>query len=260
MVLGRGTGPHAGAVGGACRDRRALVSELPLATYRIQFTKEFGFDAATALVPYLRDLGITHLYASPFLKARPGSTHGYDIVDHNAFNPELGGEEAFLRMSDALKGAGLGLILDFVPNHMGIGHSDNGWWLDVLEWGQRSPHAASFDIAWDLLPYRRSGGVLLPVLGKPYGEALRDGEIRSKYDPETGAFAAWYFDHKFPINPQRYGELLRNIVSAAGASEETAGRALLEIAAEHTHPQSPSYRDAPAMKERIRQIDGVSAL
>lgn len=232
------------------------MSDPPLATYRIQFTKNFGFDAAAALVPYLKALGITHLYASPFLKARPGSTHGYDIVDHNAFNPELGGEEAFVRMSDALKGVGLGLILDFVPNHMGIGQSDNVWWLDVLEWGQRSPHAASFDIAWELLPYRHGGGVLLPVLGKPYGEALRDGEIRLKYDPETGAFAAWYFDHKFPINPQRYGEMLRTILTAAGASEETAGRALLEIAADNAHPQSPSYRDAPAVKQRIREIDG----
>src|SRR5690348_299234 len=128
MVLGRRAERNAGAVVGARRDRRALVSDLPLATYRIQFTKNFGFDATAALVPYLKELGITHLYASPFLKARPGSTHGYDIVDHNAFNPELGGEEAFLRMSDALKGAGLGLILDFVPNHMGIGQSDNAWW------------------------------------------------------------------------------------------------------------------------------------
>ena len=237
-----------------------MAAEVPLATYRLQLTKAFGFDSAAALVPYLKELGITHLYASPFLKARPGSTHGYDIVDHNAFNPELGGEEAFLRMSDALKGAGLGLILDFVPNHMGIGQSDNTWWLDVLEWGQRSPHAASFDIAWDLLPYRHSGGVLLPVLGKPYGDALHDGEIRLKYDPEGGSFAAWYFDHKFPINPQRYGEMLRTIVNAANAAEEPAGRALLEIAAENAHPQSPSYRDAPAVKQRIREIGGAADL
>ena len=237
-----------------------MAAELPLATYRLQFTKAFGFDAAAALVPYLKELGITHLYASPFLKARPGSTHGYDIVDHNAFNPELGGEEAFIRMSDALKGAGLGLILDFVPNHMGIGQSDNAWWLDVLEWGQQSPHADSFDIAWELLPYRHGGGVLLPVLGKPYGDALNGGEIRLKYDPETGAFAAWYFDHKFPINPQRYGEMLRTIVNAANAAEEPAGRALLDIAAENAHPQSPSYRDAPAVKQRIREIDGANDL
>jgi (1->4)-alpha-D-glucan 1-alpha-D-glucosylmutase len=236
------------------------VSDLPLSNYRIQFTKDFGFDAAAALVPYLKDLGITHLYASPFLKARPRSTHGYDIVDHNALNPELGGEDAFIRMSDALQGAGLGLILDFVPNHMGIGLSDNAWWLDVLEWGQRSPHAASFDISWDLLPYRHGGGVLLPVLGKPYGDALQAGEIKLKFDPATGAFAAWYFEHKFPINPQRYGEMLRHIVTAADAAQTTAGRALLAIASEHAHPQSPSYRDAPVLKDGIRQIDGVSGL
>jgi (1->4)-alpha-D-glucan 1-alpha-D-glucosylmutase len=101
---------------------------LPLATYRVQLTKDFGFDDAAKLAPYLKQLGITHLYASPFLKARPGSTHGYDIVDHERLNPELGGDEAFTRMSDALKANDLGLILDFVPNHMGVGRADNAWW------------------------------------------------------------------------------------------------------------------------------------
>jgi len=112
-----------------------MTSEVPLATYRLQLTKDFGFDDAAVLVPYLKELGITHLYASPFLKARPGSTHGYDIVEHEQFNPELGGAEGFARMSAALKAHGIGLILDFVPNHMGVGHADNAWWLDVLEWG-----------------------------------------------------------------------------------------------------------------------------
>ena len=131
-----------------------MASAVPLATYRIQLTRDFGFDDAAALVPYLKQLGITHLYASPFLKARPGSMHGYDIVDHDRLNPELGGDEGFARLSAALKNHGLGLILDFVPNHMGVGRSDNAWWLDVLEWGQRSPHAAAFDIDWDALPHR----------------------------------------------------------------------------------------------------------
>ena len=120
----------------------------------------------------------------------------------------------FARLSAALKSAGLGLILDFVPNHMAVG-SDNAWWMDVLEWGQKSPRAASFDISWELLPYRHGGGVLLPVLGKPYGEALTRGEIALKYDAGEGSFSAWYFDHRFPINPQRYSDIIKTVVAAA---------------------------------------------
>ena len=114
---------------------------IPRATYRLQFTSHFTFYDAAAIIPYLKKLGITHLYASPFMKARRGSTHGYDIVDHNVINPELGGEDGFNRLSTALKSHEIGLILDFVPNHMGVHYADNAWWLDVLEWGQgqRSP-------------------------------------------------------------------------------------------------------------------------
>ena len=122
---------------------------IPIATYRLQLTADFNFDAAANVVPYLKALGITHLYASPFLKARKGSTHGYDIVDHTQFNPELGGEAGFERFSAALRQHDLGLILDFVPNHVGVHFADNPWWLDVLEWGSASPHAASFDIDWE---------------------------------------------------------------------------------------------------------------
>ena len=208
-----------------------MTSEVPLATYRLQLTKDFGFDDAAVLVPYLKELGITHLYASPFLKARPGSTHGYDIVDHEQLNPELGGAEGFARMSAALKAHGIGLILDFVPNHMGVGHADNAWWLDVLEWGERSPHAASFDIDWYALPHRRHPGVLLPILGRPYGKALQAGEIVLKFDPAQGSFAAWYFDQKLPINPQRYDEILRTAVAAAAAEGDPVGRKLLALAA-----------------------------
>ena len=190
---------------------------IPLATYRVQLTKDFGFDDAAAIIPYLKQLGISHLYASPFLKARPGSTHGYDIVDHERLNPELGGDEAFARLSAALKDNDIGLILDFVPNHMGVGRADNAWWLDVLEWGTKSPHAASFDIDWEGIAFRRNPGLLLPILGRPYGEALQSGEIELKYDAEAGSFAAWYFEHKLPINPQRYSEMLRMIVGAAAA-------------------------------------------
>jgi (1->4)-alpha-D-glucan 1-alpha-D-glucosylmutase len=232
---------------------------IPLATYRLQLSKDFGFDDAARLVPYLKALGVTHLYASPFLAARPGSDHGYDVVDHNTLNPEFGGDEAFAHLSDALKDADLGLILDFVPNHMAVGAS-NAWWLDVLEWGAKSPHAASFDIAWELLPYRRGGGVLLPVLGRSYGEALTAGEIELKFDPQAGSFSAWYFDHRFPINPQRFSDILKTVVAAAHAAEQPAGHALLALAAAYGTPGAPSYSQAPELKQRLAAEPGAAAI
>jgi (1->4)-alpha-D-glucan 1-alpha-D-glucosylmutase len=233
---------------------------IPLATYRLQLTKNFGFDDAAALVPYLKELGVSHLYASPFLKARPGSTHGYDIVDHDQLNPELGGEAGFARLSAELHKHDLALILDFVPNHMGVGHADNAWWLDVLEWGEESPHAASFDIDWNALPYRRHSGVLLPILGRPYGDALQSGEIELKFEPAGATFAAWYFDQKLPINPQRYDEILRTVVHSAGADSEPAGRELLALADEYGGPRAPSYRDAPALKRALAGIEDAAAV
>src|SRR5271170_3269067 len=147
----------------------------PLATYRLQFHKGFRFADAARLAPYLAKLGISHVYASPYLKARPGSTHGYDIVDHAAFNPELGGAEAFGRMVVALRENDLKQILDFVPNHMGVGGSDNPLWLDVLEWGPDAAHAGWFDIDWD--PDRRYllNKILVPFLGDQYGIELERG-------------------------------------------------------------------------------------
>lgn len=232
----------------------------PLATYRIQFTKDFTFDDAARIAPYLKALGVSHLYASPFLKARPGSTHGYDIVDHDRLNPELGGDEAFARMSDALKANSLGLILDFVPNHMGVGLADNQWWLDVLEWGSHSPHAEAFDIDWEAIPYRRHPGVLLPILGRPYGDALQAGEIELRYEAAEGSFAAWYFDHKLPINPQRYGEILRTVVAAAEADSTPASRTMLALSDEYAGHSSPSYREAPALKHRLAAIEGSAEI
>ena len=201
----------------------------------------------------------SRIYTSPILKARPGSRHGYDTVDYGALNPEFGGDDAFARLDDTLKQAGLGLILDFVPNHMAVG-SDNAWWMEVLEWGQKSPRAASFDISWELLPYRQGGGVLLPVLGKPYGEALTADEIKLNYAADEGSFSAWYFDHRFPINPQRYSEMLKVVVAAADAGDEPGGRALLALAGEHARPGSPSYRQAPELKRSLAAIEGAQPI
>jgi (1->4)-alpha-D-glucan 1-alpha-D-glucosylmutase len=233
---------------------------IPLSTYRLQLRKEFGFDDAARVVPYLKSLGITHLYASPFLKARAGSSHGYDIVDFGKLNPEFGDDDGFARLSAALKQADIGLILDFVPNHMAVSTNDNAWWRDVLEWGPRSPHAAAFDISWELLPYRPGGGLLLPVLGQPYGEVLTKGEIELKYDTTAGSFSAWYFEHRFPINPQRYSDIINTVVGAARAADEPAGRELLALAKEHSRPGTPSFAQAPALKQKLAGIAGAAAI
>ena len=223
---------------------------VPTATYRLQLSGKFGFAAAADLVPYLAKLGVSHLYASPFLKARAGSTHGYDIVDHNALNPEFSGDDGFAKLSKALADANIGLILDFVPNHMGVAYADNAWWLDVLEWGPRSPHANSFDIEWETLPYRPQGGILLPILGKSYGDALEDGDLALKYDPKEGSFSVWYYEHRLPIRPNRYGEILKNVVAAASATEEEAGRRLLAFAERYPDPNAPSSRAGAGLQGR----------
>ena len=229
---------------------------IPRATYRLQLTADFDFAKAAEIVPYLRALGVTHLYASPFMKARRGSPHGYDIVDHTKLNPELGGEEGFERLSQALKAHDLGLILDFVPNHVGVHFADNPWWLDVLEWGEASPHAVSFDIDWDQLPYRARGGVLLPILGSSYGEALERGEIELRYDPDEGSFSCWYFEHRLPVAPERYGEILRVIVGEAGAEGSEAGASILALGSRYRGLRQPNRKETPAFKAELKGIAG----
>jgi len=179
-----------------------LASPPPRATYRLQFHKDFTFDDAVRIVPYLARLGVTHVYSSPIHAARPGSTHGYDIVDHAAINPELGGEEGFRRLSDALKAHGLYLLLDIVPNHMGIGGESNRWWLSVLEWGLLSPFADAFDIDWERPGAQ--GKLIIPSLGSLYGEALEKGELKLTFDAEEGSFSVWHWEHRFPICPTTF--------------------------------------------------------
>jgi (1->4)-alpha-D-glucan 1-alpha-D-glucosylmutase len=229
---------------------------IPIATYRLQLTANFDFDAAASIVPYLKALGITHLYASPFMKSRKGSTHGYDVIDHTTINPELGGDAGFERLSAVLKDHDLGLILDFVPNHVGVHFADNPWWLDVLEWGPASPHAVSFDIDWDILPYRARSGVLLPIIGSSYGEALETGEIELRYNAEEGSFSAWYFEHRLPIAPERYSEILRSVVKEAGAEDGVAGKQILDLASRYKGLRHPNRKEAPTFKTELKSIAG----
>jgi (1->4)-alpha-D-glucan 1-alpha-D-glucosylmutase len=182
---------------------------IPRATYRLQLNKDFGFDQAAALAPYLAKLGVSHVYCSPYLRARPSSTHGYDIVSHTELNPELGDAEAFDRMVVAFRKNGLGQVLDFVPNHMGVGGADNPWWLDVLEWGPNSEFAGWFDIDWESDRRYLQGKLLVPFLGDQYGAVLQSGALRLKFDAQAGSLAVWAYDsHKLPITPLHYERIL----------------------------------------------------
>jgi (1->4)-alpha-D-glucan 1-alpha-D-glucosylmutase len=199
---GRGVEPRASA----------LAAPPPRATYRIQFHKDFTFDDGVRIVPYLARLGISHLYSSPIHTARPGSVHGYDIVDHARINPELGGEDGFVRLTDALKEHGLGLILDIVPNHMGVGGADNGWWLSVLEWGELSPYGRAFDIDWERLGANHK--LIIPFLGDRYGDALDKGDLKLAYHADEGSFSVWHWEHRFPVCPLAYPIVLDRALAA----------------------------------------------
>lgn len=189
----------------------ALDSALvPRATYRLQLHGDFTFSQATGVVDYLDALGVSHLYSSSYLKARSGSTHGYDIVDHNALNPEIGTEQDFERLCLALAKRGMHQLLDIVPNHMGVLQADNAWWLDVLEHGPASEHAETFDIDWHPPSPELAGRVLLPVLGAPYGEVLEAGQLALSFDGERGEFRLGYYDHRFPIDPRDYARIVRS--------------------------------------------------
>jgi len=185
---------------------------MPRATYRLQFTADFRFADGAALVPYLAALGISHVYASPVFAARSGSTHGYDITDYNRLNPALGTDADFRTMVQALRDHGMGLILDFVPNHMGIGGADNAYWESVLEWGPQSPFAHWFDIDWQAPGL--DGKVLFPFLGNSYAEVLAESGLSLRLD-EGGRLAVWAHDtHRLPICPRDYAMVL----AEAGAS------------------------------------------
>ncbi|PBQ17959.1 malto-oligosyltrehalose synthase [Pseudomonas congelans] len=181
------------------------------ATQRLQFHKDFTLDDAVPLVPYFASLGISHLYASPLLKARAGSMHGYDVVDPTVINPELGGEPALLRLVETLREHGMGLILDIVSNHMAVGGADNPWWLDLLEWGRRSPYAEFFDIQWNSPDPLLEGQLLLPFLSSDYGTVLQAGEIPLRFNAEQGSFYIEHYQHHFPVCPLTYDSLLQAV-------------------------------------------------
>lgn len=176
----------------------SALASTPRATMRLQFNKDFRFSHAVPLVPYLARLGISHLYSSPILAAQPGSMHGYDVTDTSLINPELGGETEFRQLVAALREHGLGLIVDIVPNHMAAS-SANPFWFDVLKHGRASRYAAFYDVDWNSRDPSLHDKVLAPFLGKAYGEALRDGELKRARKGSEPVIA--YYESVFPIDP-----------------------------------------------------------
>nr|WP_311530581.1 malto-oligosyltrehalose synthase [uncultured Ralstonia sp.] len=185
------------------------LQRVPRATVRLQLHRDFTFDHARALLDDFAALGISHLYTSPITTAQPGSTHGYDVVDPTRVNPELGGETALERLVDALHARGMGLVVDIVPNHMGVGGAHNAWWLDVLESGPDSAYAGVFDIDWQPPNPALRNKVLAPFLGESYADALTGGRLQLTYDDTAARLAIAYYDHRFPITLADYAALLR---------------------------------------------------
>ena len=217
------------------------------ATLRLQFHSDFTLDHAVPLVPYFAQLGISHLYASPILKARAGSRHGYDVVDPTCVNPELGGEAALERLVAALRQHGMGLILDTVSNHMAVGGADNPWWQSLLAWGRRSPYAEFFDIQWHSSDPLLAGQLLLPFLGSDYGVALKNGEIPLQFDQQQGLLHVVHYEHSFPICPVDYGWIL-------ALSPEPALKALAEHFTALNESPTPLAAALPLQTELARLV------
>ena len=231
---------------------------IPAATYRLQFNSRFTFRDAAGIIGYLHDLGITDIYASPYFKAKKGSLHGYDIVDHNSLNPELGTHEDYTAMIAELHRHGMGQVLDIVPNHMCVECPENAWWMDVLENGPSSPYAVYFDIDWTPVKKELRNKVLLPVLGDQYGNVLEGQEL--KVVLEEGAFFVHYYEYRFPLDPGTYLLILEHRLRELQA-DLTEGRAdlaeLLSIITALKHLPSPTETDPAKVEERYREKEVI---
>jgi (1->4)-alpha-D-glucan 1-alpha-D-glucosylmutase len=226
---------------------------VPSATYRLQFNRDFTFRDACKLVPYLSAVGITHIYASPFFKATPGTTHGYDISSHNELNPDLGTPEDFDALVSTLREYGMGQIVDFVPNHMGIALGSNAWWQDVLENGPSSEFAPYFDIDWNPVKEELEGKVLLPILGDQFGRVLERGEFKLEF--EAGACFVRYFETRLPLAPRSYSHVLKPalevLISLGAPSEHQHELQSIMTALEHLPDRTET--DPGKIAERMRE-------
>jgi (1->4)-alpha-D-glucan 1-alpha-D-glucosylmutase len=228
---------------------------VPVSSYRLQLTGEFGLSDAATLVPYLAALGVTECYLSPILAARPGSRHGYDICDHGRINPELGGEAGFDALASAARAHGLGIVLDFVPNHMSTDPLENRWWRSVLANGPSSPYAACFDIDWDPVKPELQQRILFPVLADQYGVTLDQGLLRLEF--ADGAFRLRYFDLDLPLNPRRLGLVLGQGLDALRQEPGTDAdlTELLSVLFHLEHLPAYTETDPAPVAERQREQD-----
>lgn len=238
-------------------------ADVPGATYRVQLNRGFTFAQAAAAVPYLHALGATHLYTSPYLKAAAGSMHGYDVVDPTELNPEIGTEAEHAALCQALTDRNMGHVLDIVPNHMGVEDPANRWWQDMLEHGEASPHAATFDIEWQPANPQTGRRVLLPVLGDHYGKLLDAGELQLRLDATQGRLQVGYWDHAFPLDPRSYAQVLGAVALPAGEpADELAEVGSLVDAFGQIPPRdsmdaalrAARLRDAPLYQRRLAEL------
>ena len=223
-------------------------------TYRLQLTPDLGFAEVEDLIPYLRRLGVSHLYLSPITEARPGSSHGYDVIDHNRVREAFGGREAFDRLCETADEAGLGILLDFVPNHAGVGPNNDAW-QDVLAYGRHSATSHHFDIDWDPLKPELKDKILLPFLGDTYGEVLDGGEITLTYESRDGhgRFYAAYYEHRFACSPRTYSTILKRILPAFERTDAYFDLRDLEEAFGRLEPDARER--AEALCRRLDSVD-----
>lgn len=237
---------------------------VPLATYRLQFNANFQFRDAIGILDYLRELGISHIYASPVFTSRRGSGHGYDVTDPTRIDPDLGGEQGFVALQAAIEERNMRLLLDIVPNHMAAS-SENRWWMDVLEFGPDSSFASYFDINWRTPSRSLENKLLLPFLAKPFGEVLDGGELRITY--EDGRLFLRYKDQTFPIAPTSYAQILRyreqdlNFAVEAGSTAQQEWHGIVAAAEAIASDRSSSAQAATErrtkaehLRERLRQL------
>jgi (1->4)-alpha-D-glucan 1-alpha-D-glucosylmutase len=218
------------------------------ATYRVQLHGGFGFIDATAIAAYLADLGISHLYCSPYLQAAPGSTHGYDVVNPHKVNEELGGARGHARLCAALEENGLRQVLDIVPNHMAIGGKENPWWWDVLENGPSSRYAGYFDVDWDPPEAKLRNMVLLPVLGDHYGRVVEKGELI--LEREGAQFIIRYHDQVFPVSPRS----LDDLIATAAERCQSNHLAFIADALGQLPPSTATDWDAVRKRHRHKEV------
>jgi (1->4)-alpha-D-glucan 1-alpha-D-glucosylmutase len=224
----------------------------PRATYRVQLHSGFTFDDAANLTEYLAELGISHLYCSPYLQATPGSTHGYDVVDHRRVNEDLGGAAGHARLHSALRERGLGQILDIVPNHMAIVSPYNPWWWDVLENGPASNYSSYFDVDWETPEMRLRNSVLIPVLEDQYGNVLDSGAIQ--LDRDGAALTVRYHEHRFPVAPRSFDAILSAAAKRCGSDQ------LAFLADSFRRLPLPTATDIESTRRRHREKDVLQTL